>query len=272
MKELISIAILAAAMTAGVAQAQGTQADRRLQIPWSDPSRPGLVKVELLNGSITIRTHPGKDVIINSGAVARRGPARTSDGLTRIDGTGGSFKVEEANNVMDLSNMSPFGTDNVDIQVPVKTNLKLMAVSGSILVDGVDGDLEVQGLNGPVRLLNVTGSVVANSMNDKLTVTLRDVLPNRMMSFASMNSSVDVTLPATTKANVKIVADNGNAYTDFEYQPIANPNPSQPTATRGRGGATRYEIEHAKYLAINGGGSEIELRSINGSVSLRKAK
>ena len=38
----------------------------RLTVSFSDPSRPGLLKVHLLQGSITVRAGTGRDVIVTT--------------------------------------------------------------------------------------------------------------------------------------------------------------------------------------------------------------
>jgi hypothetical protein len=274
MKKLMIIAVLVTAMIVGPAYAQTTAADpNTMHVNWSDPNRPGLVTIRLM-GSITVRTHTGKDVIISSRAVSRRNqtPNVTNDGLRRIDQNGAGFTVEESNNSLTISSSSWGGGDNVEIQVPVKTNLKLHSMNGSISVDGVDGDLDIQGMNGTVKLTDIAGSVVANSQNGRLTATIREVAPNRMMSFVAQNSVVDVTLPATTKANLKIRADNGAAFSNFDFQPRTPTPPTVIDNRNGNRGTFRIETDRTTYGSINGGGTEIELRSFNGNVYLRKAQ
>jgi len=105
MKKLISSAVLVATMFAATVQAQTDTERSRVTVTWSDPSRPGLVTVSLLLGSISVRTHSGKDIIIDGGSIGRRGrgPDVTSDGLRRIDTNGRGLTIEEANNVLTVS-------------------------------------------------------------------------------------------------------------------------------------------------------------------------
>jgi hypothetical protein len=59
----------------------------------------------------------------------------------------------------------------------------------------------------------------------------------------------------------------GNVYTDFDLQL----KPSQTASPqRGRDGTTRLEVNRDIYGAANGGGPEIELRTFNGNIYLRK--
>src|SRR5688572_7353335 len=137
MKKLISIATLAAAMLAATAQAQNSS--DRFPVPLSDPSKPALVRVNLLNSSITITTHSGKDIIVEGRGVAgRTGAPEVRDGLRRIDTVSRGLRIEEANNVVTVSNQNFSNGGNIEIQVPVKKNLKVTSLNGDVLVDGVD--------------------------------------------------------------------------------------------------------------------------------------
>jgi Toastrack DUF4097 len=252
------------------------QADdpNRMTVMWSDPSRPGLLKVNLLSGGITVKTHEGQEVIIEARAGRRRRPAPAeSAGLRRIDtGTAGLI-VEEENNVMSVgTNWFSFNSADITIQVPARTNLSLKTLNGgNILVDGVEGEIEVTNLNGGVTLNNVAGSVVAHSMNGKVVAALRQVTENKPMAFTSMNGSIDVTLPASAKANLKMRTDNGEVYSDFEIERKASPPLPLISGPRNRNGRQRLEIGTNMYGAINSGGPDFDLRTFNGNIYIRKA-
>jgi len=248
----------------------------RFTVPFSDPGRPGQVKASVMTGSITVRAYNGREVIISSSARSssnrrtRQAPAEAG-GLKRIDMTMAGISVEEDNNVMSIStSMMNRGVD-LEIQVPMRTNLKLTTMNDGVLtVEGVEGELELSNHNGDIRANNLAGSVVANSHNGDVTVALRQVTPNKPMSFISWNGKIDVTLPQDAKVNLKMRTDNGDIYSDFEVQ--LRPANSKPIVedTRNRGGRYRVEIDRSMIGAINGGGPEFELRSYNGNIYVRK--
>jgi DUF4097 and DUF4098 domain-containing protein YvlB len=117
---------------------------------------------------------------------------------------------------------------------------------------------------------NVAGSVNAGTTNGPVRATLTRVTADRQMAFTSLNGSVDVTLPATTKANLRMRSDNGDVYSDFEVQLAA----STPVVQESRGTNGRYRINRNRSIvgAINGGGPEFELRTFNSNVYVRKGK
>ena len=162
--------------------------------------------------------------------------------------------------------------DNVDfdIEVPLKTNVKLSTITGDISVTGVEGVLEANSVNGDLSLASVAGSVVAHTVNGTVTAVLTRADAEAPMAFTTLNGEVDVTLPPTTKANLKLRTDNGDTFTDFDIPPAA-PRPT-PRGSRQGDGRFRLEVERAVLASLNGGGPDIELRSFNGRVYLRKGK
>jgi len=227
------------------------------------------LRVNLVNNGVTVKTHPGTEVIIESTSRGGRrgGPDRgVPAGLRRIDSNPG-LAVEEENNVMTVTNMRNSG--NLEIQVPAKTNLNLRTVNGgNINVEGVEGEIEVTNTNGNVLLNNVAGSVIAHATNGRVVATLREVTPNKPMSFTSMNAHIDITLPANVKANLKMRTDNGATYSDFDIQL----RPTSPTVEDNRTQGGRYRIQTDRTIngTINGGGPDFDLRTLNGNIYIRK--
>jgi DUF4097 and DUF4098 domain-containing protein YvlB len=137
--------------------------------------------------------------------------------MHRIGGVRG-LDVTEMDNVIRVNSNSFFnGAMDLVIQVPVDTSVKVNTFAGgAITVDNIAGEIEATNMAGPVTITNASGSVVAHSMTGKVTVALNKVLPDKSMSFSTMNGDIDVTLPADTKARFKMRTDNGDIYTDFD--------------------------------------------------------
>ena len=263
------------------APADGTT--QRVSVALSDPSRPGTIQMDIVMGSIQVRGGNRRDILIEARAGGGAGPRarrRTNDepppvGLRRLTQNGG-FSVEEDRNTVSIDVGPPRNIDFI-IEVPMQTNVDLETVMGSIVVDGVEGELELESVNGTVMLTNVGGSVVAHTVNGKLTATITRPAAQKAMAFTSMNGSVDVTLPATVKANLKLRSDQGDVYTDFDLQlrrGSASPNPNpNPDIDLRRNGRTRViDVDNAIYGSVNGGGPDFEMRTFNGNVYVRKAK
>jgi len=253
---------------------QVSQADAdRVTVPLSDPSRPGLIDVSLVHGSITVRGTNRKDVMV----VARPETARESrrydadaSGLRRIPQASGFRITEEANRVR-VSSDNPNRSITFEIEAPVRSNLKLSTVNGGeILVENIEGELDINNTNGGITLNSVGGAVKAGTTNGSVRATMTRVTAERPMAFTSLNGTVDVTLPPATKANLRMRSDNGDVYSDFDLQ-LA---PSAPVVPESRGVNGRYRISRNRSIvgAINGGGPEFELRTFNSNVYVRRGK
>jgi hypothetical protein len=264
---------LAAVLALITAPVQAQDSGDRIVVNFSDPSRPGLLRVNIINGSISVRSHSGGEVIIETrGSNRNRRPPVTPDGLRRIDNGAMGLSVEEENNVMSIGTRNSNDFGSLVIQVPAKTNLNLKTINGGgIEVDNVEGEIEVNNTNGSVQLNNVAGSIVAHATNGRITATLREIAANKPTSFTSMNSNIDVTLPATTKANLKLRSDNGGTWSDFEIQLRSSPI---TTLDDQRAGGGRYRIQTDRTIngTINGGGPDVDMRTLNGNIYIRKGK
>ena len=246
----------------------------QVTLAFSDPSRAGTLKVDLIQGNITVHGENRKDVSIDAhgrGETARSRQPETSGGLRRLPQTAG-FDVTEENNEMKIDAAGQGRALNLDIRVPSRTTLRLASVNGgAIVVDAIDGEIEAKNVNGSITLTNVAGSVVADTVNGKVLVTLTRITSGKAMAFTSLNGAVDVTLPASTKANLKLRSDMGDVFTDFDIVvgPAVAPKVED---TRRNNGRFRLDVNRAIMGTINGGGPEFELRTFNGNVYLRKGK
>jgi hypothetical protein len=248
----------------------------RVVVPARNSTRPRVVNASVINGSITVKTYDGKDVIVEAGASSessRRRPERSNapDGLKRLELPGRSgLEVEEEDNIITVHTRVN-GGGSITITVPVNTSLNLKATNGGhIDVDGVNGELDINNLNGPITLNNVSGSVIAHSLNGSVKVVMTRVDPGKQLSFSTLNGSIDVALPADLKANLKLKADNGDIFTDFDVKfdsagskPITESDP-------GRNGKFRVRFDKTILGTINGGGPEVSFQTFNGRISIRK--
>jgi hypothetical protein len=277
MKKLLSLVILfamlapcAAAAAAAAAGPSPETSSQRLTVPLSDPARPGTLHVSLIHGSISVKGSNRKDVLVE---VRPREPfeaeekSAQSGGLRRLSQPL-AFTVEEESNQVEISSTDPRRSCDMVIEVPVHIDLKLSTVNvGNIEVEGVDGEHEISNVNGAIRLTRVGGSVVAHTTNGAVNVTLTRVTAGKPMAFTTLNGAVDVSLPPSTKANLRLRSDNGQLFTDFDFTQQA----VEMKETKEPGGRTMKEIGKVIGGSINGGGPEFELRSFNGNVYVRRA-
>lgn len=267
-------------MAATGAKAQDELVDQ-LTVPFSEPARPGTVRVGLLNGSIKVVGYDGKDVQLTA-RVRSDGSEPEHDhdedsqraksaGMRRLRNTSTGLVVEEEDNIMEIRVEAVSRTVDVSLKVPRRTSLELNTTNdGDIDVDGVEGEFEINNTNGAVTLTNVSGSVVAHALNEDLVVRFLKIDPKKSMSFSSMNGDVDITLPATVKADVRIKTDNGEIYTDFDIQMNQRSPRVEETKENTKGKKYHVRVDSSMTGSLNGGGPELRFESFNGNIYIRK--
>jgi DUF4097 and DUF4098 domain-containing protein YvlB len=242
----------------------------RVVVPARNTTHPRKVDASLIRGSITVKTYAGKEVIVETRGESGSSPDKTDrmvDGLKRLDFPARGLSVEEEDNVVSVRMHSSHSSDVV-ISVPADTSLKLHTLHGEISVDGVHGEIEVDSLHGPVTLANVSGTVVAHSLNGAIKVSMDRVDSTKPLSFSTMNGTIDVTLPADFKANVKLSADHGEIYSDFDFKLGGSVTQKNDTSD----GRFRVQIDRTLTGSINGGGAEATFHTFNGRIYIRKKK
>ncbi|MGH7001050.1 MAG: hypothetical protein ACREEA_06035, partial [Stellaceae bacterium] len=92
-------------------------------------------------------------------------------------------------------------------------------------------------------------------------------------SFSSLNGTIDVTLPADVKADLKMKTSQGDIYMDdgFNFQATRAPAGSSPGERNGQGMYV-VRVDRNIYGALNGGGPVIRIENYNGNIYVRKAK
>lgn len=271
MKNLLVLSF-AAVLMAPSARPQDTQ---KVTVPFRNPSQPRKLVVDMMLGSVTVRGYEGQEVTVEAtGRNVGRAPRRQTEvpaGMHRIGGSSSGLDVTEDNNTVKVSSGFFGGPTDVVIQVPTQTSVSVKTMTGSaVTIENVSGEIEANNMNGQVNITNVSGSVVAHSMNGKVVVSLNTVTPDKAMSFSTMNGDVDVTLPASTKANVKLKTDHGEMFTDFDVKLDSSAQPPQVEDNRKKGGRYRVRFERGTTGTINGGGPEMQFTSFNGNILIHK--
>jgi len=267
--KFIGLLLISFAMSAP-AMAQ-TETKNQLVIPLSDPGKPFRLDVDIMHGSIDVMEYDGKDIVIEMATdESKQKPGNNVNGMRLIGRGSSSVTATEKNNHVSVTPGALGHSSNLKIKVPKGADIiKLSTVnSGGVTATDISGSIEVNNTNGGIKLINVSGSVVANTTNGNITVVFKSVDPKAAMAFSTFNGKVDVTLPATLKANVKLHTDRGDVLSDFDVAV----DPSAPTATKTKDGAYRFGDQEWRTGKIAGGGPELMMKTFNGNIYIRKAK
>jgi hypothetical protein len=233
-------------------------------IKFSDPAKPGTLKVILARGDVRIHGADTAEIKIQSDSKpATR--AQRKDGL-RVLSSATSYSLGEKDNVITLDATADGwsgGSANFAIDVPRNTSVNIQSSwgGGNIQCADVTGDLEINCTNGEVRLDGITGGAVVSSMNGRVHATVREVHDGKPLSFQSMNGEIDVRVPADAKANVRFRTQNGTILTDFDDKQLVTKTEAVPGKLRIRSsrtprastGDSATEIHEAVHEAVRTG-------------------
>lgn len=213
----------------------------------------GSIHLENVNGSVEIVAWDKAEVSL----VAEKS-AKNEEGLKRM-----TLKIESSPRRLSIKTehqkMWKFW-DNMNAQV----RYTLMVPAGVTLedIDVVNANIHVKGLKGPVNLDAVNGSIEAeglvsagqfDTVNGSIKVSYASVASRPNISLDTINGSCTLKLPADAAFDLDAETVNGRISCDF------------PITLEKTG---RNELRGA----VNGGGAKVDLESVNGGLSVEKAK
>jgi DUF4097 and DUF4098 domain-containing protein YvlB len=140
-----------------------------------------------------------------------------------------------------------------EVTVPRSMSVNVENTNGRIVAKDLSGKLEFETTNGGIEVANCSGLLDASTTNGAIEAELVNVTKGQPMRFETTNGHILVKLPATLGANVDADTTNGSIKSDL---PIA-------TTQFGR---------NSLRGTINGGGTQLRLRTVNGGISIQAAK
>lgn len=141
---------------------------------------------------------------------------------------------------------------NFSVRVPQGVRFNGRTVNGGIETGLIGSDVDVSTVNGSIRVA-ATGYAEAKTINGSIRASLGAANWSGSLDFKTINGEIVLDLPADTSAEVSAETMNGSIYTDF------------PMTVQGR--ISRRHLSGT----IGGGGRSLNLKTINGSIRLRRA-
>ncbi|HUP58951.1 MAG TPA: DUF4097 family beta strand repeat-containing protein [Thermoanaerobaculia bacterium] len=137
-----------------------------------------------------------------------------------------------------------------EVTVPRTMNLDVRNTNGSIRLTGVAGRHEVGTTNGKIEIERCAGSVDASTTNGGIRAELVRVAKGQSLRFETTNGRIEVEVPKDLAADVDAGTTNGSISTDL------------PVTT------TKFSRNSLRGT-INGGGTQLRLRTTNGGIAIR---
>ncbi len=208
---------LAAALAlapAGTARADETTSQAVL----SDPSKPATLKIRVWHGDVNVHGYDGKDILVKADSEVA-GPTPRKDGMRVLSASSG-YSLTEKDNVVTLeygADGQSGGSADFDISVPRSTSVVVAnSARGDFECSGVTGDIDVKAMGGDVKLGQVCGGALVETMNGDIDVTVKALSQDRPLSFSSMHGEVTLRVPTDAKASVRFRTHHGVILTNFD--------------------------------------------------------
>lgn len=214
--------------------------------------------------TVRIEGYSGKEVIFSSNSFSKDRDDRAK-GLRAIssmgleDNTGLGLSVLEKGGVIEVRQLKKMDGPNILIKVPqgMKVSYSHTSPHGSdIRVKDVEGELTISTVHNDVNLENVNGPLKITTVHGDIDVSLGEI--KNVVMLSSTHGHVDLAIPASTKANLKLDTSWGEIFVDPDFKLDIDK----------AGNMVKYSDRMT--AKINGGGVDIGLSSTHDNVYLRK--
>jgi len=253
-----------------VTEPAGAQSGAQIiNIPLSRPGDPITLDISILSARIEVIGEDREDA--EFAVTVEKGSRKiiTPSGTKELTTGAYSIEVDEDDNYISVD--TDWRTEKVVVvaRIPRRADLELSTTNnGEILVSNVAGNLQLENTNGPITATGIVGSVIAESVNDSIDVSFARIDEGTAMSFESINGDLVLGLPAGAGVELHIDTAKGEIISDFEVDVKA----SKPTIERrdDRGGV-EVRVESVIIAEVNGGGTVVKLKTLNGDIRIRKS-
>ena len=223
-------------------------------------------RLELNIGRVTVEGHDGSNIIFSSKDNKSEKDER-ADGLRLInslgleDNTGLGIHVTDKGSVVEVRQLKQTHSPDIKVLVPKGVivsfkydsqyggNARFVNLTNEIEVSAVYNSVELDQVTGPVTVQTSYGSVTGN-----FTPPIKDPV-----SIVSIYGFIDVTIPQSTKANLKLSTSYGDIF-------VA---PELDIQTETKNGMNVYSDKISGTLN-GGGGINMDLTCAYGKIYLRK--
>ena len=229
---------------------------------WSGPMIAGqTLQVKNVNGSVRAELAASPNVEVTAHKTARHSDVSSvrievvpnSDGVTICavypsdDGTCESGRGHHS----DHGDRDNDVVVDFVVKVPAGVKFSGSTVNGAMTVKGLRSDVNATNVNGNIKL-ETTGLAKATTVNGSIEAVMGAANWNDSLNFSTVNGSIDLTMPASTNADVHASTVSGSLQSDFQLTVNGTFEPRNMNAR------------------IGAGGRALKLSTVNGAITLHQ--
>ena len=267
MNQSIFRAALALTLLSLVAPALAQQ-PQVINVPLSRPGDPIFVEIDIMSARIEVIGEDREDAMFEVTVADGDRKIVTPSGTQSLKGGGYSIEIEEDDNEISFDMDWRVNKVTVIARIPRNADVELQTVNdGEIIVSNLIGNLELYNTNGPITATNISGSVIAESVNDNIELGFISFDSDNASSMESINGDLILGLPEGVGVTTQLDTSQGEIYSDFEVEV----QPAEQVVEREDydDGVSIY-IESVIVAKINGGGPIVRMKSLQGDINIRK--
>ncbi|MEM6831895.1 MAG: DUF4097 family beta strand repeat-containing protein, partial [Bacteroidota bacterium] len=224
---------------------------------------------------VNIEGYDGTEVIISGVDKKRKQDPRAAglrviSGSGKVDNTGLGLSAIKAGNELTVEQVGKNTKGRFMIKIPHGISVLYEHDDHSaddLNIRNFKSEIEISAHYNEVKLDNVTGPMSINTVHGDVDARFSKVSQANPITIRSSHGLIDIAMPASTKANLKVKASHGDMFTDFD---ISKKIPAQQTKG-GQGSGNSWEAEcddcddDKMEGTINGGGVLVDLHSSHGN-------
>ena len=228
---------------------------------------------------VDIVGHKGSEVIIVGASRKENKDERASglkviNGSGNVDNTGLGLSAVKEGNELTIQQISKNTKGRFTIKIPQGVSVLYehnRHESKDLNIKDISGEIEVTAHFNNVKLENVTGPMSINTVHGDIEAIFTNVNQSNPSTIRSSHGWIDVTLPSSTKANLKLRSSHGDMMTDFTIDRNVKGVKTVEKKDDDCGGCDNHN--NTKMTGtINGGGVLIDLYTSHANIYLRKKK
>jgi DUF4097 and DUF4098 domain-containing protein YvlB len=254
--KIAALALVGLAGLPGILEAQDFTWNGRVD-------RGDRVEIKGINGAIDASYTSGSDVRVRAEKKAKKDdPAQVRIEVVEHSGgvticavypdDGGRKNECKPGDEGHLSSHDNDVSVHFEVEVPAGVALHASTVNGGIDAAGLQSDVHASTVNGGINV-STSGLAKANTVNGSIKASMGRADWTGDLDFETVNGSITVEMPASVGARVKASTVNGGMETDF------------PLTIQGKFSNRKMEG------TIGGGGRDLNLETVNGSIRLKKS-
>jgi DUF4097 and DUF4098 domain-containing protein YvlB len=207
----------------------------------------GRVAIQNSYGDVRITAWDRDEVLVEATKHSSDG-GRLNDAQIVVDISSGMVSIRTRYTGADAGNPASV---EYHIMVPHGANLEnVKLVNGGLSLSGMTGPVKASSVNGSITAERMEGQVELSTVNGFLDAGFQRIGKCHPISLSSVNGPIKVSLPSGARANVSAHNLSGGIDADF-------------------GRPWRAPGGHRLEAAVNGGGTQIRVRNVNGGISIR---